>query len=225
MKNELEVCGIIKDFGGHQLLTDCYLKCETGDIIGILGRNGTGKSTLLKIIFGILPAYNKSISINKKIYQQPYRHKNLIAYLPQHPFLPKNISIENIVRIFIDNKKSRNKIIENERIEKHIHKRVTALSGGELRYLEMLLLVNLEADFILLDEPFSHIEPLYREIIIELLKEYQPTKGFIITDHDYESIIKASDSLMLLTNGVCKKVTSLSELEHWGYLPAGTISV
>lgn len=223
MKSKLEAGGILKLIAGREILTDCYLKCETGDIIGILGRNGAGKSTLLKIIFGTVPALNKDIRIDKRPCQQPYKHKNLVGYLPQHSFLPDDISITRIIDLFIDNREQRNKVRCDERLKDHLKKRITDLSGGELKYLEVLLLVNLDVKFVLLDEPFSRVEPLYKERIIALIREYRSTKGFIITDHDYANIIEVSDSIVLIVNGVCKHIKALEELEFWNYLPAGTL--
>jgi ABC-type multidrug transport system ATPase subunit len=224
MKDLLEVDSVMISFDDRQMLTDCYLRCETGDVIGILGRNGCGKSTLLKIIFGTQITINKSIRINGKVYSHPYKHGNLVAYLPQHDFLPKNISIKRIINIYIPTPAGREKLENDLRLKKHLKKRISELSGGELRYLEILLLVNLDAKFILLDEPFSKIEPLYKEVIIDLIREYRSTKGFIITDHDYNNIITTSDRIILITNGVCKPVDLLTELEHWNYVPAGTFS-
>lgn len=224
MKDLLEVDSVMLSFDDRQILSDCYLRCETGDIIGILGRNGCGKSTLLKIIFGTQFTINKFIRINGKAYSHPYKHGNLVAYLPQHELLPKNISIKRIIDIYIPALTVREKLENDPRLKRHLKKRISELSGGELRYLEILLLVNLDVKFILLDEPFSKIEPLYKEVIIDLIREYRSTKGFIITDHDYHNIITASDRIILITNGVCKPVDSLTELEYWNYVPAGTFS-
>src|ERR1700727_2184085 len=193
MKNMLEVDSVMISFDDRQVLGGCYLRCETGDIIGILGRNGCGKSSLLKIIFGTLFTYNKFIRINQKVYHQPYKSGNLIAYLPQHDFLPQNISIGKIINIYLPDKTARAKIADDVRLKNHLKKRVSELSGGELRYLEITLLVNLDTQFILLDEPFSKVEPLYKEVIAELIRKHRSTKGFIITDHDYTNIIAASD--------------------------------
>jgi ABC-type lipopolysaccharide export system ATPase subunit len=85
-----------------------------------------------------------------------------------------------------------------------------------------MLLVNLDVKFILLDEPFSKVEPLYKQVITDLIKAYRTTKGFIITDHDYTNIIAASDRIILITNGVCKPIANLYELEKWNYVPIGT---
>ncbi|MGN6640844.1 MAG: ATP-binding cassette domain-containing protein [Mucilaginibacter sp.] len=113
MANLLEVDSVIISFDHKQIVTDCYLKCATGEVIGILGRNGCGKSSLLKVIFGTLSAKSKFIRINGQVYDQPYKTGNLIAYLPQHAFLPQNISIKRIINIFISDENSRNKILNN----------------------------------------------------------------------------------------------------------------
>lgn len=222
MKNVLEVDSIMISFDDKKILNGCYLKCETGDIIGILGRNGCGKSTLLKIISGTITTYNKFIRVNQKVYDQPYKYGNLVAYLPQHDFLPKNISIERIAKIYLPNKSATEKITNDPRLKNHLKKRVSELSGGELRYLEIMILVNLDTKFILLDEPFSKVEPLYKEVIIDLIKEYRSTKGFIITDHDYTNTIAASDRMILISDGISRPVTDLYDLEKWSYVPVGT---
>jgi ABC-type multidrug transport system ATPase subunit len=222
MKNVLEVDSVMISFDDRKILSDCYLKCETGDIIGILGRNGCGKSSLLKVIFGTLFTNNKFIRINDIVYDRPYKYGNLVAYLPQLDFLPKNISVKKIIDIYQSDNVAREKVAGDERIKNHLKKRISELSGGELRYLEIMLLVNLDVKFILLDEPFSKIEPLYKELIVNLIKEYSSTKGFIITDHDYVNIIAVSSRIILISNGVCRPVDDMRDLERYYYVPAGT---
>jgi ABC-type multidrug transport system ATPase subunit len=224
MKNLLEVDSVMIAFDNRNILNGCYFKCETGDIIGLLGRNGCGKSSLLKIVFGTLSTYNKFIRINQKVYDQPYKHRNLIAYLPQHDFLPKNLSIKKIINIYIDSNFKREVISNDNRLKYHLNKKITELSGGELRYLEILLLVNLNVKFILLDEPFSKVEPLYKEVIINLIKEYSSTIGFVITDHDYSNIIATSSHIILINNAACKPIDNLTDLERFNYVPLGTFT-
>ncbi len=224
MKNLLEVDSVIISFDERKILTDCFLRCETGDTIGILGRNGCGKSSLLKVLFGTLFTNNRFIRINGKVYDQPYKSGDLIAYLPQHGFLPTNVSIKNIIDIYINSITARDKIKNDLRLKNHLKKRASELSGGELRYLEILLLVNLDVKFILLDEPFSRVEPLYKEIIVELIKESRSSKGFIITDHDYQNIIATSDRIILINNGVCRSIADFRDLERFNYVPIGTFN-
>lgn len=223
-KNKLEVDSILYRVENRQLLTDIYLSCETGEIIGLLGRNGCGKTTLLKIIFGTLPTDNKHIRINGQVYQIPYTHTNLLAYLPQEDFLPKNIRLHKIVDLYFRDAEKREMLKENERLKKHLTKYADELSKGELRYFEVMLLLQQDTKFLLLDEPFSGIEPLYVERIEELIRSHLSTKGFIITDHDYKSVLRVSNRIVLLTDGYCRPIKHIDELSEWGYIPAGIFS-
>ena len=101
MPNLLEIDSVVKSFDLHVVLTDIYLKCQTGDIIGMLGRNGTGKSTLMKILFGTLSADRAFIRIDGKVYDQPYKTINEICYLPQDSFLPKHMTIEKTIELYL----------------------------------------------------------------------------------------------------------------------------
>lgn len=222
MMNELQVDSVLLSFDNiKQLLTDCYLNCRTGDIIGILGRNGSGKSSLLKIVFGTLIPLNKFIRINGSVYNRPYQSK-LIGYLPQHSFLPVNSKVEQVIDIMLQNPIARIKVKENERIKSKLKQKVHTLSGGERRYLEVLLIIHLDVMFVLLDEPFSGIEPIYKEMIKEVINEAKKDKGIILTDHDYLNIVQVSTQIILITNGVSKHITSCKELEVLGYVPGGT---
>ncbi len=224
MHSTLEIDSVIKSYSFKTILSNVYLKCQTGEVIGVLGRNGCGKSTLLKIIFGTLNADNKTIKIDNKFYDKPYQSKDLVAYLPQHDFLPEHTSLRRIINAYIKNKEKRKTVINDERVNKHLNKKTKELSGGELRYFEMLLLLNLDSKFILLDEPFSGIEPIYKERIKELIGKYRTKKGFIITDHDYRNIIEVSDKLALIKDGALKNIEKTEQLETYNYLPAGTLT-
>jgi ABC-type multidrug transport system ATPase subunit len=222
--NTLEVDNILCNFGNRQVLTDICISCKTGEIVGLLGRNGCGKTTLLKIIFGTLFTYNKPIRINSKVYFEPYKHPNLLSYLPQHDFLPVNTKLHKIIDLYHKDPEKRETIKQDERIQKHLNKYADELSKGELRYFELQLLLQKDVKFLLLDEPFSGIEPLYVEYIEELLKSHLNTKGFIITDHDYQSVLRASNRIILLSDGYCRPITYMEELYQWGYIPANALT-
>ena len=93
MYTGLEIDSILKSFGERTILADVYLKCCRGDIIALFGRNGTGKSTLLNIIFGTLKADRKFIRIDGKVIKGPAFRSGLLAYLPQHPSFPSHLKV------------------------------------------------------------------------------------------------------------------------------------
>ncbi|MGN6179438.1 MAG: ATP-binding cassette domain-containing protein [Mucilaginibacter sp.] len=97
----LKADSVMLEFGGRKILQDIWLECNTGEIIGLLGRNGCGKSSLLKIIFGSLKSQYKYVSIDGQYIIKGYRDQR-IAYLPQHSFLPKGIRINMMAPLLVD---------------------------------------------------------------------------------------------------------------------------
>ncbi|MBC3540713.1 ATP-binding cassette domain-containing protein [Rufibacter sediminis] len=219
----LEADSIIYRIGDRNLLKNIYLKCQVGEVVGLLGRNGSGKSTLLKIIFGTLETENKSIRINGKRCQRPFT-QHLISYLPQESFLPRSLKVRQLISLFLPSREKQEALKEHARIQPLLSKTVHQLSGGQLRYLEVALLLHLDTPFLLLDEPFSGIEPLLKEHMQELILAHKETKGILVTDHNYRHIIDVSDRLILLTEGTCRPIHHLQELEDWEYVPAGIFS-
>ena len=216
MKN-LHIDSIRKSYQDKLILSDIFLSCKEGEIVGLIGRNGSGKSTLLKIIFGIESAENKFVRVNDNVLNSFADSSKLINYLPQDNFLPKGIKVQNIIKLFLPQKK-RIQLIENVFIRPLLQKKFQVLSGGEKRTLEILLLLNSEADFILLDEPFNGVSPIIRDLIIKNINDEKPNKGFIITDHDYENVMKVADKILLLKNATLKEITDKKELIKHGYL-------
>jgi ABC-type multidrug transport system ATPase subunit len=212
VKNILEAEGIIKEINGRTIISDCYLKCTTGEIIGLFGRNGQGKSLLLKIIFGTESAYNKVVRINNVIYSTPYQKPGLIAYLPQKHFLPANLKVCEIVNMTINAPKMRAAILNYELIKDHLGKKVRDLSGGQQRILEVLLMGGLDVKFLLLDEPLAGIDPIQNEQVLSFILSQRTDKGIIMTDHNYELFFDHCDQKKQLANGVCSNVTSCDEL-------------
>jgi ABC-type multidrug transport system ATPase subunit len=217
---KMYVDSIMKSFGTRQVLTDVFLTCSQGEILGILGRNGSGKSTLLKIIFGSLRADQKYINIEDKIIHGLFDNRNLVNYLPQDHFLPNHIKIATIISLFCDNENA-SLIKCNDLIKPMLGKKSRQLSGGEKRLLEILLIIHSNAKYILIDEPYNGIAPIYKEEIKNLIKEQSKSKGFIITDHDYRNIIDISTRIVLMHDGGTKGILKKDNLIFWGYIPDG----
>lgn len=217
MSSLLEIDSVIKSFDEKQVLTDIYLKCETGDILGMLGRNGSGKSTLLKILFGTLAADSKFIRIDGKVYNNPYKTKNVLCYLPQHEFIPKHLVIDKAVELYLS-KPSVDFFLNDSLLTQLRKSKVSNLSGGELRYLEIKLLLNTDSKFVLLDEPFNGVSPLLVEYIKSLIIDSSKTKGIILTDHDYRNVLDVANRYCLIFDGGIKLIVDKYELVKWGYV-------
>jgi ABC-type multidrug transport system ATPase subunit len=223
LKNHLlEIDSVQKYFGNKNILSDIYLKCETKDVIGLLGRNGSGKSTLLRIIFGIESADFKFVRIDGCV---KFKTKDLfgdISYLPQVNFLPNLFSVKKAIQLSI----SKEKIPEfyvDEMIKSILDKKIAHLSGGELRYLEIKIILNNSSKFVLLDEPYNGLSPLMVEKVNELIVENSMNKGIVISDHNYENVIKVSNKLVLLKEGKAHHLVCKEELIEKGYLKDGML--
>jgi ABC-type multidrug transport system ATPase subunit len=203
-------------------LSDVYLKCEIEDVIGLLGRNGSGKSTLLKIIFGITPADFKFVRIDGCVKTKTKDLFDEISYLPQDNCIPNMFSIKKAIQLSVP----KEKILEfcaDEMIDTMLDKKVSHLSGGELRYLEVKIILNNFSKFVLLDEPYNGLSPLMVEKVNELIINNSKTKGIIISDHNYENVIKVSNKLVLLKEGKAHHLLCKEELIEKGYLKEGML--
>ena len=221
-KHILEVDSVQKYFGNRLVVSDVCLRCETKDIIGLLGRNGSGKSTLLKIIFGIVSSDNKFIRIDGVVKTKTSQLLREISYLHQEHFIPNHFSVKKAVFLSIDESKS-NDFYEDEMIQSIENKKVYHLSGGELRYLEIKLILFNPSKFVLLDEPYTGLSPIMIEKVNHLIMENSTQKGIIITDHNYENIIKISNKLMLMIDGNIHQIKNKNELFEKGYLKGNMI--
>ena len=216
--NSLHIDSITKSFGEKKILQDVYLFCETGNIASILGRNGCGKSTLFQIIFGTLKGDTQYIKLNDIILKNQFDRKNRIAYLPQYSFLPKNVKVEKLIKLFCNDNNFK-KLIDLNLIEPLINLTPKKLSGGELRLLEVLLIIYSSAEFILLDEPLHSLSPKIVSIVKNLIREQSQFKGFIISNHLYQDVLDISDEVYLLSGSYLKPIKDLTELKTFNYLP------
>ncbi len=217
----LEIDNVELYFKEKRILNGIYLKAETGKTTGILGSNGCGKSCLLKIIFGTLNPKYKLIRINSKPILKPLYQTKLVSYLPQHHFIPNNLKTKTAFKLFnVDwiefiNSFPSFALFENLKFSR--------LSGGERRVVEVYLILKSSSKIVLLDEPFSHIAPLYIEKITSLIEIEKHQKAIIITDHMYQHIVSASNAIYLIKNGCSKLIDNLKELESYNYVSIGSI--
>lgn len=219
MKSILQLYYARKAFGAKKVLTNVSIELAQGEIIGIFGRNGSGKSTLLKILFSTLKADALDLRINDLPIKQsqiiPEQH---IGYLPQDNFLPKHLKVRDVIPLFFEKGEEQDLVFRAPFVERIATTKIGLLSMGERRYLELLLIAHLPHPFLLLDEPFSMIEPLYKEKIKEFLIKLKAKKGIILTDHYYADVLEISDRNLVLVNGESTSAADEKALRGLGYL-------
>lgn len=216
---KLHADSITKSFGTTKILQDVFISCETGKISGILGPSGGGKSTLLQIIFGTVKGDTQFIRYDDIVLKSLSDRKNRIVYLPQRTsFLPKNIKIRNLIPLFC-NGENTEKLNQLDLMNPFLEETTRHLSGGEKRIVETLIILYSDADFILLDEPFSGISPKLCDEMERIIKGQSPHKGIIISDHNYESVFRMADDVYLLSQTYLRKIKDFEELRRFNYLP------
>ena len=215
----LEVLKVNKSFRNKCVLNDINFECYVGEIIGLFGRNGSGKSTLLKLIFGTMKADTILIKINSKVIQpKEVIPLKLIAYMPQDSFLPKELKVRDVTSLFFPSGNDQDKIFYAPQVFSFEKIKVGKLSLGQLRYLELLIAGNLKHQFLMLDEPFSMIEPLFKDVIKDLLLSLKETKGIIITDHYYDDVLEVTDRNFIIKDANKIEIKSKADLYEYEYL-------
>ncbi len=213
--NILETDSINLSFSGTMILNNVYLSCQTGEIVGLVGRNGSGKSSLLKVIFGTLRADNQSVRINKSYFSHPYRQQARVRYLPQEGFLPGYLTLGEIRELFQIPAEALN---EHDLLQQFEKKKLRSFSSGQQKLIEVLSILYSDSDFILLDEPFSFLSPVTVEKLTDQIKEVASGKGIILTDHMYRTVLEICSRLYLVRTGVLHEITDNQTLKDLGYL-------
>lgn len=214
--NTLEFDSLYLEFGLNRVLSSVHMACSTGQIIGLLGRNGSGKSCLMQVVFGTMRAESKSIRFNKTPLIDDYISKQTIAYLPQSDLLPPFISFEKAITLY--NLDDRNIIAEFPDLKECLKRKSSKVSGGQRRIFEVLLILYSKHPFCILDEPFSGLMPIHVEKLKMIFEREKYRKGIIITDHLHRDIRDIADTLYVLMNGKTYKIGDEEELIKLGYL-------
>lgn len=214
--NRLLVDSVHLEFDKLQVLQSAFINAQTGRVTGVLGRNGCGKSCLFKCIMGGIKPQNIFIRFNDEP-ETDYAHiGKRVKYLPQNVFMPTNMTLGEAFDLY---EVDYNGLVAFDN-KFHTYQRMTSgqLSGGEVRIAEMYMVLNSEAEFCILDEPFSNVAPKYVEMMQQLIQQHKATKGIIISDHMYEQVIDITDDLFLLRDGYSFPIKCREDLIHHGYI-------
>ena len=213
-----------KVYGNREVVKGISIKVNRGEVVGLLGPNGAGKTTTFYMITGMIRPNSGAVIMNgRDITKLPMyqRARKGIGYLAQEPSVFTKLSIEDNLRLVLE-MTSLTKNEQTQRLEKlltdfsigHIRKsKAYTLSGGERRRTEIARALVMEPKFILLDEPFSGIDPIAVEDIQQIIFDLKSRNiGVLITDHNVRETLTITDRAYLLYEGDILKSGSAREL-------------
>ena len=204
----LELENIEKSFGEKKVLTGVSFKAEGGKAFGLLGRNGAGKTTSIRILMDVFPANSGEVLIDGK----PIDYSKVgIGYLPEERGLyPKKIIIDQLTYFAELKGMSRKEAVESidywlERLgmTEYRNKKLETLSKGNQQKIQLITALAHDPDIVILDEPFSGLDPVNAMLLKDVVKE-QIAKGKIVlfSSHQMSYIEEFCDSIAILNNGV-----------------------
>ncbi len=204
---------LVKIYGDREVVRGVNISVKAGEVVGLLGPNGAGKTTCFYMIVGLIAATRGKVVFNQKnITALPmYKRARLgIGYLPQEASVFRKLSVADNVRAILETlpitrseiEKKVQESLENLGLTKVAKQKAYTLSGGERRRLEITRALVTNPQFLLMDEPFSGVDPIsvqeVQQIIINLKKR---GIGILITDHNVRETLRVVDRAYLLYDG------------------------
>jgi lipopolysaccharide export system ATP-binding protein len=221
----LKAEGIGKSYKGRQVVRGVDLEISRGEVVGLLGPNGAGKTTCFYLIVGLVQPESGRVLVDQtEITRVPMylRARNFgISYLPQEPSVFRKLTVEENILAVLEAQplEDQERRARTERLIHQLnlgHIRTTrgyALSGGERRRVEIARSLCIQPNFILLDEPFSGIDPI---AVLELQKIIFDLKaggiGVLITDHNVRETLSVTDRAYIIAEGQIFRAGTPSEL-------------
>ena len=199
----LEVKNLDKSFDNKEILKDINLSIQHGKIIGLLGKNGVGKTTLIKLINDLLTPTSGEILINgQKIGVET---KKVISYLPERTYLNKQMKVSEVISFFedfykdFDSNKAK-KLLKD--LDLDINQKLSKMSKGMQEKVQLVLVMSRKADLYVLDEPLGGVDPATRDYILDtILSNFDEESSVIISTHLIADIEKILDEVIFIDKG------------------------
>ena len=212
----LEIKNLYKNYGEKQVLNNITLTVPQGKIIGLLGKNGTGKTTLIKLINGLLtPPEGEIIFEGEKIGPQS---KLNIAYLPERTYLDKSMTINETLKFFkefysnFDIDKAKDLL---KKLDLNENQKIIKMSKGMQEKVQLVLVMSRKADLYILDEPLGGVDPATRDYILDtILTNFNEGASIIISTHLISDIERILDEVIFIDKGEIKLISDADELRN-----------
>ena len=212
---ELVKCNnLCKEFDNKQVLNNINLSLPKGKIIGLLGKNGMGKTTLIKLMNDLLTPTSGEVLINGE--KPSVNSKKIISYLPERTYLDKGMKVSQILTLFEDfyenfNKEKAIKLLND--LDLDINSRVNKMSKGMQEKLQLILVMSREAELYILDEPLGGVDPATRDYILDtILSNFSEGASVIISTHLISDIERILDEVIFIDKGNIILTSSADEL-------------
>lgn len=203
MENILEAKDLSKSYFTKKALNNVNLEIPKGKVLGLLGPNGSGKTTFIKIAVGILRKSSGEILIDGK--KPGVETKAVVSYLPDRNYLYKWMKIRDAVELFKDfyddfDDKRCEELLKFMKLEEEA--KVTSLSKGMMEKLNLALVLSRKAKLYILDEPLAGVDPVAREQILDaIINNYSEDCSMIITTHLVKDIERVFDDVAFIKDG------------------------
>lgn len=201
----IEIKGIKKNFGKLEVLKGFDFSLSKGKITAILGPNGSGKTTFIKSILGlVIPTIGEIQYEGKSIYNG-WAYRKHIGYLPQIARFPENLKVKEIFKLIEDVRGeigNAEKLIDVFGLQEFLNKRLRQLSGGTRQKVNLVLTFMFDCPIYILDEPTSGLDPIALIRLKDLFKEKKAQgKTFLVTTHIMSLVEEIADELIFLLEG------------------------
>ena len=210
----LRASNLAKSYKQKKVVIDVSLEIRSGEIVGLLGANGAGKTTCFYMIVGLVPADRGRITIDSRdITPLPMhgRARQGIGYLPQEASVFRKLSVRDNIMAILETRPGLGKAEREKKLEglleefhiTHIRDSVgMALSGGERRRVEIARALAMEPAFILLDEPFAGVDPISVSDIKHIIRHLRDKGiGVLITDHNVRETLDICENAYIVSGG------------------------
>jgi len=210
----LECINLNKSFGNKKILKNVNLVIPRGKIIGLLGKNGTGKTTLIKLINDLLVPTSGEILINGK--PVGVESKKIISYLPERTYLDKSMTVNQVIDYFkdfydnFDEKKARNLLKD---LGLDTNQKLSKMSKGMQEKVQLVLVMSRKAELYILDEPLGGVDPATRDYILDtILSNFNEGSSVIISTHLIQDIERILDEVIFIDKGKIILTSDTDEL-------------